>query len=107
AGGTQVGSAGCIASAASRPLDHSRVSGCYAAGEGAYGGAIYAYSLLMTHSTLASNVAYGTHPTNGTAAFGGAAFSYQIDLVASTVSGNSARHRMNAMRPSYDIGGGL
>ena len=34
---------GCIASAGYLTLDHSTVTGCYAGGEGAYGGAIYAY----------------------------------------------------------------
>jgi hypothetical protein len=105
--GTHVGIGGCIASAGYLTLDHSRVSECYAAGEGGYGGAVYAYSLLMTHSTLADNLAYGTHPTNGTAAFGGAAFTYQIDLVASTITGNAARHRADPPRSSYDTGGGI
>ena len=61
----------------------------------------------MSSSTLAHNVAYGVHPTDGTAAFGGAAFVYQVDFVDSTVSGNSARHRSNPMTTSYDIGGGI
>lgn len=105
--GTDLGIGGCIASAGYLTLDHSTVADCYAAGEGAYGGAIYAYSLLMSSSTLAHSVAYGVHPTNGTAAFGGAAFVYQVDFVDSTVSGNSARHHHNPMTTSYDIGGGI
>ena len=101
-----VGVGGCIASAGYLTLDHSTVTGCYAAGEGAYGGAIYAYSLLMSASTLSGNDAYGAHITNGTAAFGGAAFVYQIDMVDSTVTGNVAR-RQASTRSSYDIGGGI
>jgi hypothetical protein len=104
---TDLGIAGCIASAGYLTLDHSRVTGCLASGEGGYGGAIYAYSLILFESTLSDSVAYGTHPTNGTAAFGGGAFVYQIDLVGSTVSGNAARHRSNPPRTSYDIGGGI
>jgi hypothetical protein len=105
--GFHLGIGGCIASAGYLTLDHSTVSGCYSGGEGAYGGAIYAYSLLMQSSTLSGNVAYGVHPTVGTAAFGGAAFTYQIDLVDSTVSGNRAMHRANPPHTSYDIGGGI
>jgi hypothetical protein len=104
---TDLGIAGCIASAGYLTLDHSTVTGCFASGEGGYGGAIYAYSLILFDSTLSDSVAYGTHPTNGTAAFGGAAFVYQIDLVGSTVTGNAARHRANPPRTSYDIGGGI
>ena len=86
---------GCIASAGYLTLDHTTVTDCYAGGEGAYGGAIYAYSLIMSSSTLSRNEAYGVHPAAGTAAFGGAAFVYQVDLVGSTVTGNHARHRLN------------
>ena len=102
-----VGIGGCIASAGYLTLDHSTVTGCYAGGEGAYGGAIYAYSLLMSASTLSGNDAYGSHLENSTAAFGGAAFVYQIDMVDSTVTGNIARHQRNPPRSSYDIGGGI
>jgi hypothetical protein len=107
ASGTNVGIAGCLASAGYVTLDHSKVTDCYAAGEGAYGGGIYAYSLLMSQSTLSASTAYGTHPDNGTAAFGGGAFVYQADIVDSTISGNIARHRANPPRTSYDIGGGI
>jgi hypothetical protein len=107
ADGTDLGIAGCIASAGYLTLDHSKVTDCFASGEGGYGGAIYAYSLILFDSTLSDSVAYGTHPTNGTAAFGGGAFVYQIDLVGSTVTGNSASHRSNPPRTSYDIGGGI
>jgi hypothetical protein len=102
-----VGIGGCIASAGYLTLDHSVVTGCYAGGEGAYGGAIYAYSLLMSASTLSNNDAYGAHIENSTAAFGGAAFVYQIDMVDSTVTGNVARRQFNPSRSSYDIGGGI
>ena len=105
--GTNVGIAGCLASAGYVTLDHSKVTDCSAAGEGAYGGGIYAYSLILASSTLSSSEAYGTHPDNGTAAFGGGAFVYQVDIVDSTVSGNVARHRANPPRTSYDIGGGI
>lgn len=105
--GTDLGIGGCIASAGYLTLDHSVVTGCYAGGEGGYGGAVYAYSLIMSASTLSDNVAYGVHPTNGTAAFGGAAFVYQLDMVDSTVSGNSARHHGHPRLGSYDIGGGI
>jgi hypothetical protein len=105
--GTDVGVAGCIASAGYLTLDHSKVTDCYAAGEGAYGGGIYAYSLIMASSTLSHSTAYGTHPTNNMAAFGGGAFVYQLDLVDSTLTGNSAHHRANPPRTSYDIGGGV
>jgi hypothetical protein len=98
---------GCIASAGYLTLDHSTVTGCYAGGEGAYGGAIYAYSLLMGNSTLSDNVAYGVHLYADTAAFGGAAFVYQLDVVDSTVTGNVARHKFNPTRTNYDIGGGI
>ena len=98
---------GCIASAGYLTLDHSTVTGCYAGGEGAYGGAIYAYSLLMSNSTLSNNQGYGVHLYAGTAAFGGAAFVYQLDIVASTVTGNVARHKFNPERTNYDIGGGI
>jgi hypothetical protein len=105
--GTNVGVGGCIASAGYLTLDHSKVTHCYAAGEGAYGGGIYAYSLIMASSTLSASSGYGTHPTNNMAAFGGGAFVYQVDLVDSTVTGNRAHHRLNPPRTSYDIGGGL
>lgn len=98
---------GCIASAGYLTLDHSAVSGCYAGGEGAYGGAIYAYSLLMADSTLSGNDAYGAHLDADMAAFGGAAFVYQIDMVGSTVTGNIARHKFNPPRTNYEIGGGI
>jgi hypothetical protein len=105
--GFHVAGGGCIASAGYLTLDHSTVSGCYAGGEGAYGGAIYAYALTMVSSTLAANTACGVLPGTGTAAFGGGAFIYSLDLTDSTVTGNRAVHQIDPPRSSYDIGGGL
>lgn len=105
--GFHVAGGGCIASAGYLTLDNATVRNCYAGGEGAYGGAIYAYSLTMANSTLSGNVGYGVHEDAGTAAFGGAAFVYAIDLVDSTVTGNRAAHLFNAGRSNYDIGGGI
>jgi hypothetical protein len=105
--GFQVAGGGCIASAGYVTLDNTTVRNCYAGGEGAYGGAIYAYSLTMANSTLSGNRAYGVHESAGTAAFGGAAFVYSMQLSDSTISGNRAEHLFNANRTSYDIGGGL
>lgn len=105
--GFDVAGGGCVASAGYMTLDHAEVSGCYAGGEGAYGGGIYAYSLTMLDSTLSGNVAKGVHPAAGTAAFGGGAFVYAMVLSASTVTGNRAVHEVNDGRSSYDIGGAL
>ena len=105
--GFDLAGGGCIASAGYVTLDHARVTECYAGGEGAYGGALYAYSLTMLASTMSANVAYGIHDSAGTAAFGGGAFVYAIDLVDSTVTGNRAWHRDVPPRTSYDIGGGI
>lgn len=107
ASGFHVAGGGCIASAGYLTLADSTVSGCYAGGEGAYGGAIYAYALTLSNSTLSGNVANGVHEDAGTAAFGGAAFVYQMQFVASTISGNRAEHHVNPGRTSYDIGGGV
>ncbi len=106
ASGFDLAGGGCIAEASYLALSNSVVSGCYAGGEGAYGGAIYAYGLQMNNSTLAGNTAYGIHENAGTAAFGGAAFVYQLKMSDSIVSGNTAGHH-EAGRPSYDIGGGI
>ncbi len=105
--GFHVAGGGCIASAGYLVLDDATVRNCYAGGEGAYGGAIYAYSLTMANSTLSGNLGYGVHEDAGTAAFGGAAFVYTMDLVNSTVTGNRAEHLFNAARTNYDIGGGI
>ncbi len=105
--GFHVAGGGCIASAGYLTLTDSMVSSCYAGGEGAYGGAIYAYALTLSNSTLSGNVANGVHEDAGTAAFGGAAFVYLMQFVDSTVSGNRAEHHVNVGRTSYDIGGGV
>ena len=105
--GFNVAGGGCIASAGYLVLDDASVRNCYAGGEGAYGGGVYAYALTMTNSTLSGNVALGVHEDAGTAAFGGGAFVYAMALVASTVTGNRAAHAINPGRESYDIGGGL
>jgi hypothetical protein len=105
--GFHVAGGGCIASAGYVTLDNTTVRNCYAGGEGAYGGALYAYSLTMANSTLSGNVSYGVHEDAGTAAFGGAAFVYSMQLTESTVTGNRAEHLFHAGRTSYDIGGGI
>lgn len=105
--GFDVAGGGCIASAGYVTLDDASVRDCYAGGEGAYGGGIYAYSLTMSNSTLSGNVALGVHETNGTAGFGGGAFVYSFQLTNSTVSGNRAVHHVHPGVTSYDIGGGI
>ena len=105
--GFDVAGGGCIASAGYLVLDAARVRDCYAGGEGAYGGGIYAYSLTMIGSTLSGNTGKGVHVDAGTAAFGGGAFVYAMDLRDSTVSGNLAVHEVAAGRTSYDIGAGI
>jgi len=103
--GFHVAGGGCIASAGYVELHDSTVRDCYAGGEGAYGGALYAYSLTMADGTLSANHAYGVHDAAGTAAFGGAAFVYSLQISDSTISGNLADHRDNPGFSSYDIGG--
>ncbi len=105
--GFNVAGGGCIASAGYVNLVESSVQGCYAGGEGAYGGALYAYSLSLTNSTISGNVAFGIHENAGTAAFGGGAFVYRFELIDSTLSGNRAAHRANPPLTSYSIGGAL
>lgn len=105
--GFKVAGGGCIASAGYVTLADATVRNCYAGGEGAYGGAIYAYLLTLRNSTISGNLAYGIHETAGTAAFGGAAFVYAVDLLDSTVSGNRALHLDNPPLGNYDIGGGI
>ncbi|GAA0716098.1 IPTL-CTERM sorting domain-containing protein [Dokdonella soli] len=105
--GFNVAGGGCVASAAYVALEDATVRNCYAGGEGAYGGAIYAYSLTLSNSTLSGNVANGVHEDAGTAAFGGAAFVYQMQFTDSTVTGNRAEHRVKPGRTSYDIAGGV
>jgi len=98
---------GCVASAGYLLIEDSAVSGCSSAAIGSYGGGIYAYSLALQNSILASNQALGIHVDAGTAAFGGGAFVYQMLLQDSTVSGNRAEHDIAPWRTSYDIGGGI
>ncbi|RYD14108.1 MAG: hypothetical protein EOP90_14955 [Lysobacteraceae bacterium] len=98
---------GCVASAGYLLIEDSTVRDCASVAIGSYGGGIYAYSLALQSSTLASNRALGTHIDAGTAAFGGGAFVYQMLLLDSTVSGNLAEHRTAPWRDSYDIGGGI
>jgi hypothetical protein len=98
---------GCIASAGYLLVEDSTVRDCSSAAIGSYGGGIYAYSLALRNSTLASNHALGVHVDAGTAAFGGGAFVYQMLVEDSTVSGNRADHDIAPWRSSYDIGGGI
>ena len=105
--GFHVAGGGCIAAAGALSLVDSVVTGCLAAGEGAYGGALYAYQLSMQGSTVSDSSAYGVLPGTGTAANGGAGFVYRVDLVDSTISGNSASHYPDPPRSFYDVGGGL
>lgn len=107
ASGFDLAGGGCIASAGYVVLDDASVSHCYAGGEGAYGGAIYAYSLTMIDSVLSGNIGMGVHPDAGTAAFGGGAFVYTMELRRSTVSGNATVHEVAPGRTSYDIGAGI
>ena len=105
--GYHVAGGGCIAAAGQLTLVDSVVTGCLAAGEGAYGGALYAYSLGMQGSSVTDSIAYGILPGTGTAANGGAGFVYRVDLVDSTISGNRASHYPDPPRSHYDVGGGL
>jgi hypothetical protein len=98
---------GCIAARGYVVLDGTTVKGCYAAGRGAYGGAIYAYGLTMTNSTLSGNTVRAVHTLGDTGSFGGAAFVYTIALTDSTVSGNRTSHADNPGHSHYDIGGGI
>jgi hypothetical protein len=70
-----------------------------------YGGAVFAYSVRMYASTLASNVGRGAHPNSGTAVFGGAAYAGYVLLVDSSISGNRAEN--GGTTSSYDTGGGV
>lgn len=98
---------GCVASAGYLLIEDSTVRDCSSVAIGSYGGGIYAYSLALQDSVLASNHALGIHADAGTAAFGGGAFVYQVLLQDSTVSGNRADHDVAPGRTSYDIGGGI
>ena len=97
----------CVASAGYVVLDRSTVTGCYASGEGVYGGGVFAYGLYMYTSVLSASVAHGVQPNSGTAAFGGGAYASYAVVLYSTISGNRAEHNLSSGLPSYDIGGGL
>lgn len=105
--GYRITGGGCIASAGYLVLDRSSVRDCYAAGEGAYGGGILAYTLTMYTSTLSGAVALGKNTDTGTAAFGGGAYTAYAYIADSTVSGNRAAHDPGDGQASYDIGGGI
>lgn len=98
---------GCIAARGYVVLERSTVEGCYAAGRGAYGGAIYSYGLTMSNSTLSGNTVRAVHTLGDTGSFGGGAFVYAITLTDSTVSGNRTSHADNPGHSHYDIGGGI
>jgi hypothetical protein len=105
--GTDVGAGGCIASGSYLAFSDLVVSHCRAEGEGGYGGAVFAYGLGMSNSTISDSAAIGTHPTNFTAAFGGAAFLYTLDMTNSTISGNSAQRSLKPGNGGYEIGGAI
>ncbi|QBB69248.1 hypothetical protein ELE36_02040 [Pseudolysobacter antarcticus] len=105
--GTDVGAGGCIASGSYLAFTDLVVNHCRAEGEGSYGGAVFAYGLGMSNSTISNSIAIGTHPTNFTAAFGGAAFLYTLDMTNSTISGNSAQRNLKPGNGGYEIGGGI
>jgi hypothetical protein len=102
-----VAGGGCVASAGYVVVDHASLRGCRATGIGAYGGAVYAYSLRMIDATISGSTADGTHLDATTAAFGGAAFVYQMDLGTSTLSGNIAEHHTHVGRDHYVVGGAI
>ncbi|MDE1961942.1 MAG: hypothetical protein KGH80_10110 [Xanthomonadaceae bacterium] len=107
--GYRVTGGACVISNGYVRLDHSTVSGCLAAGEGAYGGAITARGVRLYTSTLSGNTALGSHPNAFTAAYGGGAMAYrgEVFLYASTVNGNSATHAATDTHGSYCTGGGI
>lgn len=105
--GFRIAGGGCIASAGYVILENAIARDCRATGIGAYGGAIYAYSLLTLDSTIAGNTATGIHENASTAAFGGGAFVYQMDIERSTISGNSTLEHTHPERDHYAIGGAI
>lgn len=105
--GYHITGGGCIASAGYVVLDHSHVSDCFASGEGAYGGGIFAYNVTMYTSTLSGSTALGKNANTGTAAFGGGVYTLFVNIVDSTISGNRAAHDLADGQTSYDIGGGI
>jgi hypothetical protein len=107
--GYHVTGGACVISNGYVRLDHARVSGCLAAGEGAYGGGVTARGIAMYASTLSGNTALGSHANTFTAAYGGGAMAYrgQAYLYASTVTGNRATHALSDTHGSYCTGGGI
>ena len=107
--GYHVTGGACVISNGYVRLDHAKVSGCLAAGEGAYGGGVTARGVSLYNSTLVGNVALGSHPNTFTAAYGGGAMAYrgQAYLYASTITGNRATHTLSDTHGSYCTGGGI
>jgi hypothetical protein len=107
--GYYVAGGACILSGGYVTLDHSTVSGCLSAGEGAYGGGMLARGITLYTSTLSGNVAMGSHPDTFTAAYGGGAFAYRgvALLYDSSVTGNRASFNPTDTHGSYDTGGGI
>ena len=107
--GYHVTGGACVISNGYVTLDRATVSGCLAAGEGAYGGGVTARGIAMYTSTLSDNTALGSHPNTFTAAYGGGAMAYrgQAYLFQSTVSGNRATHTLGDTHGSYCTGGGI
>jgi hypothetical protein len=107
--GYHVTGGACIISNGYVTLDRATVSGCLAAGEGAYGGGVTARGIAMYASTLSGNTALGSHPNTFTAAYGGGAMAYrgQAYLFQSTISGNRATHTLSDTHGSYCTGGGI
>lgn len=107
--GYKVAAGACIVSNGYVTLNQTTVSGCVAAGEGAYGGGIIARGVTLYTSTLSGNIARGTLLKTLTAAYGGGAFAYRgtAALYDSTVSGNRVERDPANNYSSYDTGGGI
>jgi hypothetical protein len=107
--GYNVAGGACILSGGYVTLDHSTISGCHSAGEGAYGGGMLARGITLYTSTLSGNVALGSNADTFTAAYGGGAFAYRgvAVLYDSSVSGNRATFNASDTHGSYDTGGGI
>lgn len=103
--GLKIAGGGCIASAGYLVLDHATVRDCFASGEGAYGGGVYAYSLSMINSTISGNTALGANDAANTAGWGGGAFAYRLQMIDSILSGNRATNDPNDGHTSTDLGG--
>ena len=105
--GNKITGGGCVASLGYVALDHSSVSGCYASGEGVYGGGIFAYGVLLYDSSVSGNVALGKSATFDTASFGGGIYARYARIADSTVSANRATHTFAYGKSGYDTGGGI